>query len=540
MLETERPAEFDGPERAMRRRWILLGVTAFLLALGRVTGAVSASWVMLITVSAGLVGLNYAVYRLVLLGRSRRWLLHTSAALDLVLAALLVLFYGAGGLALGFVATTLPYCRQYRGLNWVTLVVAAGAAYVAASAAHHMVFNDSLQGVLHYTSVVYLEAVLLMLLIVVLGSSWGSLLDRLRATRSMLDKWEAGSLNQRASARRGDELGLLEQAVNRILDRVTARIGALQAEVAQLAHLTSQLSTSTGRLATAGQDLNAEAGRAVGAIDDRGSTAQEKLATLEQLAQAADALGSRAAKIALEGAGTVTSLARGQEELAAVHDSLDAFGADLRNAAGAVNQLAGSFNRVSEFATAIGKIARQTHVLALNAAIEAARAAEHGEGFAVLAQQVRTLAGEAGQSARDLAEIVGEVREGIEHIAATIAAGEERIRDLATMAGQAHETLRHVGPSVSATLDVVDQAATVSRQQVEETGSLAAEISAFTDRSNHWSREVHEIRDRAAGQLNALVELSQTSEELADHAANLREIAGDLQIQGTHGEGASD
>src|SRR5439155_1140378 len=90
-----------------------------------------------------------------------------------------------------------------------------------------------------------------------------------------------------------------------------------------------------------------------------------------------------------------------------------------------------SFNRMIEEigvdAQTIGRIARRTHLLALNAAIEAARAEETGEGFAVVADEVRALAAEAGKSAREVAELVSELRAGIDAAARAMQSGETKV-----------------------------------------------------------------------------------------------------------------
>src|SRR3989449_11117748 len=75
------------------------------------------------------------------------------------------------------------------------------------------------------------------------------------------------------------------------------------------------------------------------------------------------------------------------------------------------------------FAQRRARIARQTPLLALNAAIEVGRAEEHGEGFAVVADEVRALAGEAGRSAREVAELVSDLRAGIEAAARAMQSG---------------------------------------------------------------------------------------------------------------------
>src|SRR3989441_2359751 len=114
---------------------------------------------------------------------------------------------------------------------------------------------------------------------------------------------------------------------------------------------------------------------------------------------------------------------RGRERVARASQTLRAMGEEVRTTAATVAGLSGMSERIGVFAQTIARIARQTHLLALNAAIEAARAEEHGEGFAVVADEVRSLAGEAGKSAREVAELVSELRAGIDAAARAMQSG---------------------------------------------------------------------------------------------------------------------
>src|SRR5439155_1376579 len=87
-------------------------------------------------------------------------------------------------------------------------------------------------------------------------------------------------------------------------------------------------------------------------------------------------------------------------------------------------------------------VTHTAHLLALNAAIEAARAEEHGEGFAVVADEVRSLAGEAGKSAREVAELVSELRAGIDAAARAMQSGEAKVRDIGAVAAEADSALQ--------------------------------------------------------------------------------------------------
>src|SRR2546427_8934695 len=96
----------------------------------------------------------------------------------------------------------------------------------------------------------------------------------------------------------------------------------------------------------------------------------------------------------------------------------------------------------------IARIARQTHLLALNAAIEAARAEEDGEGFAVVADEVRALAAEAGKSAREVAELVSELRAGIDAAARAMQSRETKVRDIGAVGAGAGAGLPELHPGV--------------------------------------------------------------------------------------------
>src|SRR5207237_10133777 len=108
----------------------------------------------------------------------------------------------------------------------------------------------------------------------------------------------------------------------------------------------------------------------------------------------------------------VAAAERGRERVARASQTLRTVGEEVRATASTVAGLSGMSERIGVFAQTIARIARQTHLLALNAAIEAARAEEHGEGFAVVAGEVRSVAGGVGEGGGGVAEGVNELGGG--------------------------------------------------------------------------------------------------------------------------------
>jgi methyl-accepting chemotaxis protein len=465
---------------------------------------------------------NYGLARLVRSGWYRSWLVHCFAALDLILAGLVIACFGAGGLVLAIPVVVLPYSELYGRPGWVVPSLATATVYIGAVAAHRLAFEAPGESMLAATSPVYIEAALTAVVTWVLGAFWSSWGSRLSRTRAVMAQWESGSLEARVPTERSDRLGQLERTVNQILDQVSRRMAHLDQAARQLSSNSAQAGLAAQRLAESSQGVVNQLRGIIAQMRSAGSVAEDKLAALEDLGRTAEALGSRAELAALEGGEAVDSVARSYDQVNAISGELGEYATGAQGTVAAVGQLSGSFKRVAEFAAAIGKIARQTHVLALNAAIEAARAADHGQGFAVVAEQVRTLAAEAGRSAREVEETVGEMKEGIDRVAETIAAGEQRIGEVAKSASEACATLSLAGPSLSQTLSLASETATASRKQSQGFATLASEFDSLTAQRDRWQQELQELRRSLESHLESLAELERLGSDLAQLGEGFR------------------
>jgi len=522
MAEEPQGSDLIALERSVVRRWVLIAVGVFVLVIGSAGGLVS---VPLLTIFSGLSVfgvINYALGRTLRLGLHGGWLLHLSAGIDLTISGLLVFLYGPGGLILAFLMAALPYSHLYGPAPWGVLALGTGICYLAAASLHEVMFEGlSLSAVAQNVSL-YLEALLLTLVTVGLGNTWGTLVARLEATRSILGRVEAGALDERIPADQADDLGMIGNSVNRVLDHVAETAAALLSEADQVASAAAQLGRSTQSLVESSRAITGVVAETVEDIGRQAASVEEDLANARDLANTADAMAARAERVLADGSAMTEAASKGSEQVLQASEELLAFSDDVRGTAAAVSHLSGSSKRIGEFALAISKIARQTHILALNAAIEAARAAEHGHGFAVVADQVRTLAGEAGRSAREVSEVVAELREGIEKVAAAISQGEEQIRDVGRAAGEIRGTLDALGPGLSSALELASDTASLSQSQVARITSLRDSISALSAQQDGWASGVQEIEGAVRRQTETLEDLGNAGQELTQLTQQLR------------------
>jgi len=503
--------------RARGRRWALTSGILVLGVLGWLSGAVRTHPRTMVLVTGSAAILNALAGIVDERGWYRWWLVYVLALFDAVLVGVLVVWYGHGGLVAAFLIAVLPYAFDQGEAVGDFLVLMSALLYLGASRWHAALYGGA-----GLDTVTYLETVVFIAVAMALKRIPATLIQRIRHTRSVMGVAEQGQLAVRAPALEADELGFLERSFNRMLEEIGATISTVQREADEVAafaeelaaaaeelHATSDVVTGTAQhLAT---DLTAQRGMVDGARVESAKAADQ-----------AEALRVRAELMQVDASRLVSTAERGRERVARASQTLRVVGDEVRATAGTVGALSGMSERIGGFAQTIARIARQTHLLALNAAIEAARAEEHGEGFAVVADEVRSLAAEAGQSARDVAELVADLRVGIDAAARAMQSGETQVRDIGGVAAEADAALQELHQGVQLIGDLVNATADVSRSQARRLKELAQALQQVAGIAATSSESANGAASATATQISAMGDLTATSQQLAQLAERLR------------------
>jgi methyl-accepting chemotaxis protein len=503
--------------RSNRRRRTMVACGLGLGLVGRALGAVQAAPATLLLVAGGAAAANELLVLLHERGGYRWWLVYALALFDVGLVAVLIVWFGHGGFVAAFFIAVLPYAFDQGPTVGDVLVLTAAGAYLTASALHDRLYRAAAD-----LSAAGMETVVFLLVAMALKRIPATLIARIRHTRSVMGEAERGRLAVRAPAGESDELGFLERSFNRMLEEIGGTISTVQREADEVAAFAEQLAASAEELHATSEAVTQAAQQLAG--DLRGQRALAETARGESAAAAeqADALRARAERTQLDAGRLVAAAERGRERVARASQTLRAVGDEVRTTAATVAGLSGMSERIGTFAQTISRIARQTHLLALNAAIEAARAEEHGEGFAVVADEVRALAAEAGKSAREVAELVAELRAGIEAAGRAMQSGEAQVRDIGAVAAEADGALQELHEGVALVGDLVNATAQVSRAQAERLAQLARslhEVAAISTAS--WER-ADGAAAAAQAQITSMGDLTATSQQLAQLAERLR------------------
>jgi len=305
-----------------------------------------------------------------------------------------------------------------------------------------------------------------------------------------------GDLRVRLEVASRDELGKLSHAFNRFLDKLQPMI--------------QEVSRVTGEVAGSAKELSSMA-----QASDRLISSEH--AALDQVSQAASQMSTavhevaRSAQQAADAACTAESQSKeGAQVVSATIQAIRQLAQEVENASGTIQILEKDAANIGAVLEVIKAIAEQTNLLALNAAIEAARAGEQGRGFAVVADEVRALAGRTQDSTKDIQQMIERLQKGVQAAVSAMQSGSAKARDSVERAAGVDEALSTTGQSVSRINDIAAQIATACEEQSHVTGEIARNISEIRDLSNeaaHTSEQSTRASQRLSEMSSSLAQL---------------------------------
>lgn len=501
--------------RAARRRWWLLAGGASGILVFELGGGAGIRWDVLVEY----VGLGGAA-TLGFDAMARRGVKGTAGAiasllLDLLLSVIPAALIGSAGLGALPLVAMLPYAETERGVFGVASGFAAGVGLLVGHA-----FADQQSGLPAATVVA--EGALLTVLTFGLRAAGRRRGGRIEALRHAAERAAAGDFSVRLESVAIDPLGQVERGFDLLATRTGTASETLSREANEVAALAEELAASVEHLERAAGELSGAAGLLARDLQAQRVLAEESRRQTEGAANEADQQRQRALLLADESARLVGVADRARQSVAKASDTLVAVGAEVSTTAAVVTELTTMSARIGGLTATISGIARQTHLLSLNAAIEAARAEGEGQGFGVVAEEVRTLAAQAGRSARDVSELVSELQEGIAGAARAMTSGKDQVEDVARVAREADDGLRELADGVRRSSERVSALSGGSRAQAEQLLTLRGALEQVSRTSAGAAASSDGAARAATVQSQAVQELARTAQQLAGLAERLR------------------
>ncbi|QCI11504.1 methyl-accepting chemotaxis protein [Pseudomonas putida] len=327
-----------------------------------------------------------------------------------------------------------------------------------------------------------------------------SLIEPIRQLIDYVAQLSQGRFAAHVDSRREDDLGRLARAANTLRDFLADTVGRLKDNAQELEGASGQLSSIASDMARGTQDQFQRTDQVATAMHEMSATAQEVARHAAEAARAADDADH--------------SAQAGEQVMQQTIDIIGAVNQEIAGTAAVIRDLEADSTRIGKVLEVIRGIAEQTNLLALNAAIEAARAGEAGRGFAVVADEVRSLAQRTAASIAEIHQIIDAVQSGAVEAVKAIESGQQRSEQGAEQVQQAGQMLQRITLAVEAIRDMNRQIATAAEEQT----SVAEDIS----------RNLIEITRIATANQEAVQHTEQAGQRLHGLSGQLGEVTSRL------------
>lgn len=295
-----------------------------------------------------------------------------------------------------------------------------------------------------------------------------------------------GDLRQRVTISSKDEIGDLSRWFNVFLDNIHDIIQSISSQSSSLTDSSKNSSQLVKKSSIAVEKQRMELASIAQAVTEMAATANDVAQNAEQSAEY-----SREANEETQNAYGVV----GQSI-----KTINALAEEMRSSAGVIHALESNSDNIGVILDVIRGIAEQTNLLALNAAIEAARAGEQGRGFAVVADEVRTLAQRTQQSTDEIQDMISQLQSGSKKAVSVMQNGLSHAEKSVEQAAEAGDTLGKISNSMAKIVDMVNQIASAAEEQSQVTNevdksivSISSSIDGVVDTTRLSSNEADEL-----------------------------------------------
>ncbi|HDM8245133.1 MULTISPECIES: methyl-accepting chemotaxis protein [Vibrio harveyi group] len=302
-----------------------------------------------------------------------------------------------------------------------------------------------------------------------------------------------GDLTQRINSKRTDELGKLASAFDDF-------VAKLQTLISEISSSSTSLESNVVQLTNTHENAQRVSNEQTRSIEHIAAAVNEFSVSIREVAE-------RTLSSANETDHTAELTTQGMKIIDNSVDEINQLANSIKKANQVIEQLASESNNIVTVLEVIRNIAEQTNLLALNAAIEAARAGEQGRGFAVVADEVRSLASKTQKSTEEIQNMIDKLQRGVKDAVSSILDGSNRVEKNVELSLNIQQMFESIQSSATIVSDMATQIATATEQQSSVSEELSTNLEHLNEQnrvSQGLSNDINEVAKRVGSSANKL------------------------------------
>ncbi len=339
-----------------------------------------------------------------------------------------------------------------------------------------------------------------------------------------------GDLTEQVRVTSQDEIGQLAISFNAMVVQLKTLIKHITTNAEQVAASSEELTASSEQSAQAANQIATSITDVAKGAEEQLAAANDTSAVVEQLSASIQQVAANANEVAGQSAQAADRATEGTKSVDKAVNQMTHIERTVTASADVVAQLGERSKEIGQIVDTISGIAGQTNLLALNAAIEAARAGEQGRGFAVVAEEVRKLAEQSQEAAKQIASLISEIQSDTDQAVAAMNDGTREVKTGTEVVNASGQAFREIVTLVTNVSGQVQEISTAIEQMATGSQQIVEVVKRIDSLSKSASSNAQTVSAATEEQSASMEQIAASSQGLAKMAQDLHAAVGKFQV----------